>query len=64
MKDSHDKSAKASIGNKNRTTLNLSVSIEDKRILKMYAAEQDVTVASVIHECITEYLLKKERMKE
>ena len=28
-------------------------------IKKIYAAEQGVTVAAVIHECITEYLSKK-----
>lgn len=43
-----------------RTTLNLSVTVEDKQFLKIYAAEHDKTVAAVIHECITEYLSKKE----
>lgn len=43
-----------------RTTLNLSVTVADKQFLKIYAAEQGVTVAAVIHECITEYLSKKE----
>ena len=44
---------------KKRTTLNLSVTVADKRFLKIYAAEKGVTVAAVIHECITEYLSKK-----
>ena len=43
-----------------RTTINLSVTVEDKQFLKIYAAEHDITVAAVIHECITEYLSKKE----
>lgn len=43
-----------------RTTLNLSVTVEDKQFLKIYAAEHDKTVAAVIHECITEYLSKKD----
>ncbi len=46
-------------GPEKRTTLNLSVTVEDKQFLKIYAAEQGVTVAAVIHECITEYLSKK-----
>lgn len=44
-----------------RTTLNLSVTVTDKQFLKIYAAEQGVTVAAVIHECITEYLAKKKK---
>lgn len=46
-------------GSEKRTTLNLSVTVGDKQFLKIYAAEQGVTVAAVIHECITEYLSKK-----
>lgn len=42
-----------------RTTLNLSVTVADKQFLKIYAAEKGMTVAAVIHECITEYLSKK-----
>lgn len=44
-----------------RTTLNLSVTVADKQFLKIYAAEQGITVAAVIHECITEYLSKKKK---
>lgn len=47
-----------------RTTLNLSVTVEDKTFLKVYAAEHGVTVAAVIHDCITEYLVKKQRAKK
>lgn len=42
-----------------RTTLNLSITVADKQFLKIYAAEKGMTVAAVIHECITEYLSKK-----
>lgn len=42
-----------------RTTLNLSITVVDKQFLKIYAAEKGMTVAAVIHECITEYLSKK-----
>jgi|GEM_PF-2654562 hypothetical protein ELI_2921 len=42
-----------------RTTLNLSVTVSDKQFLKIYAAERGQTVAAVIHECIVEYLSKK-----
>lgn len=44
---------------KKRTTLNLSITVADKQFLKIYAAEKGMTVAAVIHECITEYLSKK-----
>lgn len=47
-----------------RTTLNLSVSFADKRFLKIYAANQGMTVAAVVHECITEYLIPKMSDKE
>lgn len=35
-----------------RTTLSLSLSVEDKKALKKYAADHEMTVASVVHEWI------------
>lgn len=35
-----------------RTTLNISISQEDKTFLKIYAAELGTSVASVIHDCV------------
>lgn len=38
-----------------RTTLSLSLTVEDKKALKMMAAERGVTIASIIHEWIAEH---------
>lgn len=54
-----DSDEKKTLNSERRTTLNLSVTASDKLFLKIYAAEQGTTVAAVIHECITEYLSKK-----
>lgn len=35
-----------------RTNLLLSLSVEDKKFLKIYAAERGMTVAAVIHRCV------------
>lgn len=35
-----------------RTNLLLSLSVEDKKFLKIYAAERGMTVAAVIHEFV------------
>ncbi len=35
-----------------RVAMNIALSPEDKRFLKVYAAEHDTTVAAVIAECI------------
>lgn len=37
-----------------RTTLSLSLTANDKKALKMYAAEHETTIAAVIHEWIQE----------
>jgi len=39
-----------------RTTLSLSLTVSDKKALKMIALEKDTTIAAVIHEWIAEYL--------
>ena len=41
-----------------KTTLNISISAEDKKVLKVAAAERGVTVAYLIHEFAEE--LKQE----
>lgn len=43
-----------------RTTLSLSLTVSDKKKLKMLAMENDTTIASIIHEWIEEHS-KKER---
>ena len=35
-----------------RTTLSLSLTVSDKKVLKMMAAERDTTIAAIIHEWI------------
>jgi len=35
-----------------RVAMNIALSPDDKRFLKVYAAEHDTTVAAVIAECI------------
>lgn len=36
-----------------RTTIQVSLSVEDKKLLKKYAAERGTTVAAIIHEWIS-----------
>ena len=38
-----------------RTTLSLSLSVQDKKALKKYAADHETTVASVVHDWIQRY---------
>lgn len=39
-----------------RTTLSLSLTVSDKKSLKLIAAEQETTIAAVIHEWIAQHL--------
>lgn len=47
--------------NLERVSINIALSPEDKKFLKVYAAEHDTTVAAVIAECVKR--LKKEAGK-
>lgn len=38
-----------------RTTLSLSLSVEDKRLLKVMAADRGITVAALIHGWVQEH---------
>ena len=40
---------------KERTTLSLSLTVRDKKTLKILAAEKDITIAAMIHEWIQEH---------
>lgn len=40
---------------KKRTTLSLSLTVADKKALKLMAAEQDTTIAAIIHGWIAEH---------
>lgn len=39
-----------------RTTLSLSLTVGDKKTLKILAAEKDMTIAAMIHEWIQEHI--------
>jgi hypothetical protein len=39
-----------------RTTLSLSLTVSDKKALKLMALERDTTIAAIIHEWIQEHL--------
>lgn len=39
-----------------RTTLSLSLTVSDKRALKMMALERETTIAAIIHEWVQEHL--------
>lgn len=39
-----------------RTTLSLSLTVSDKKALKMMAAEREITIAAIIHEWVQEHL--------
>lgn len=39
-----------------RTTLSLSLTVSDKKALKMIAAERETTIAAIIHEWLQKYL--------
>ncbi len=44
--------------NEKRTTLSLSLSVDDKKALKKYAADHEITVAAVVHEWIHKYCVE------
>lgn len=39
-----------------RTTLSLSLTVSDKKVLKMMAAERETTIAAIIHEWVQEHI--------
>lgn len=48
--------ADASAVDEKRTTLSLSLTVSDKKALKMMAAERETTIAAIIHEWVQEHL--------
>ena len=44
-----------------RTTLSLSLTVSDKKALKLMAAERDTTIAAIIHEWVQEHLEEVEK---
>lgn len=49
-------SADAPVVEDKRTTLSLSLTVSDKKALKMMAAKQETTIAAIIHGWIAEHL--------
>ena len=39
-----------------RTTLSLSLTVSDKKALKMMAAQRETTIAAIIHEWVQEHI--------
>ena len=44
-----------------RTTLSRSLTVSDKKALKMMAAERETTIAAIIHEWVREHLEEVEK---
>ena len=44
--------------NEKRTTLSLSLTVSDKKALKMMAVERETTIAAIIHEWVAEHARK------
>lgn len=45
----------AAADDEKRTTLSLSLTVTDKKALKMMAAERETTIAAIVHEWIAEH---------
>ena len=43
-----------SVEEEKRTTLSLSLTVSDKKALKMMALQRDMTIAAIIHEWLQE----------
>lgn len=57
-----DKSVVAdTMANEKRTTLSLSLTVSDKKALKMMAAKHETTIAEIIHEWMQEHLEEMEK---
>lgn len=51
----------ASAEDEKRTTLSLSLTVSDKKALKMMAAERETTIAAIIHEWVAEHMQEVEK---
>lgn len=58
MADTPGKHATDTTTDEKRTTLSLSLTISDKKALKMMAAQRNTTIAAIIHEWIQKHLEK------
>lgn len=44
------------VADEKRTTLSLSLTVSDKKALKLMAAERETTIAAIIHEWVQEHM--------
>lgn len=44
------------MADKKRTTLSLSLTVSDKKALKLMALERNTTIAAIIHEWVQEHI--------
>ena len=51
-----EKAVVADTADEKRTPLSLSITVSDKKALKMMAAEHETTIAAIIHEWVQEHL--------
>lgn len=56
QKKIEDAVVSATTADEKRTTLSLSLTVSDKKALKMMAAERETTIAAIIHEWVQEHL--------
>lgn len=55
LKQTPSADAIAAPDDEKRTTLSLSLTVNDKKALKMMAAERETTIAAIVHEWIVEH---------
>lgn len=60
MSNKYDKAVSKKTIEEERTTLSLSLTVSDKKKLKMLAMENDTTIASIIHGWIEAYSERRE----
>ena len=53
--------AESAVVDEKRTTLSLSLTVSDKKALKLMAMEQETTIAAIIHGWIQEHLEEVEK---
>lgn len=58
MADMPGKHAADATKDEKRTTLSLSLTVSDKKALKLMAAQRDTTIAAIIHEWVQKHLEK------
>lgn len=55
QKEMEQEVAEPAAEDEKRTTLSLSLTVSDKKALKMMAVERETTIAAIIHEWVAEH---------